>query len=100
MAELGERVARIEGTVEEQTMRIDDVRDTIKGLDERMDRRFDGVDRRFDAVDHRFDAVGRRFENVDRRFDSLERKLDSHFKWLVGVVVAAFGTVASLILRH
>jgi hypothetical protein len=24
----------------------------------------------------------------------------SHFKWLVGVVVAAFGTVASLILRH
>lgn len=79
MAELGERVARIEGTVEEQTMRIDDVRDAIKGLDERMERRFEGV---------------------DRRFDSLERKLDSHFKWLVGVVVAAFGTVASLILRH
>jgi hypothetical protein len=58
-------------------MRVDDVRDAIKGLDERMDRRF---------------------ESVDRRFDSLDRKLDSHFKWLVGVVVAAFGTVASLIL--
>lgn len=86
VSELGERVARIEGTVEEQIMRIDDVRDAIKGLDERMDRRFEGVDRRF--------------ENVDRRFDSLERKIDSHFKWLVGVVVAAFGTVASLILRH
>jgi len=52
-------------------MRIDDVRDAIKGLDERM----------------------------DRRFDSLDRKIDSHFKWVVGVVVAAFGTVAGLILR-
>ena len=86
VAEFGERVARIEGTVEEQTMRIDDVRDAIKGLNERMDGRFEGVDRRFGSV--------------DRRFDSLERKLDSHFKWLMGVMVAAFGTVAGLILRH
>ena len=86
MAELGERIAWVEGRLEEQTMRVDDVRDAIKGLDERIDRRFESVDRRFD--------------NVDRRIDSLERKLDSHFKWLVGVVVAAFGTVASLILRH
>jgi len=86
VAELGERIAWVEGRLEEQTMRVDDVRDAIKGLDERIDRRFESVDRRFD--------------NVDRRIDSLERKLDSHFKWLVGVVVAAFGTVASLILRH
>ena len=79
MAELGERVAWVEGRVEEQTMRIDDVRDAIRSLEERMDRRFSGV---------------------DGRFDSLDRKIDSHFKWLVGVVVAAFGTVAGLILGH
>jgi len=71
VAELGERIAWVEGRLEEQTMRIDDVRDAIKSLDERM----------------------------DRRFDSLDRKIDSHFKWVVGVVVAAFGTVAGLILR-
>lgn len=93
MAELGERVAWVEGKVEEQTMRLDDVRDAIKSLDERMDRRFGSVDRRFESID-------RRFENIDRRFDSLDRKVDSHFRWLMGVVVAGFGTVAGLILRH
>ena len=86
VAELGERVAWVEGKVEEQTMRLDDVRDAIKSLDERMDRRFGSVDRRF--------------ESIDRRFDSLDRKVDSHFRWLMGVVVAGFGTVAGLILRH
>jgi hypothetical protein len=72
VAELGERIAWVEGRVEEQTMRIDDVRDAIKSFDERM----------------------------DRRLDSLDRKIDSHFKWVVGVVVAGFGTIAGLILRH
>jgi hypothetical protein len=72
VAELGERIAWVEGKVEEQTMRIDDVRDAIKSFDERM----------------------------DRRLDSLDRKIDSHFKWVVGVVVAGFGTIAGLILRH
>ena len=72
MAELGERVAWMEGRVEEQTMRIDDVRSAIKSLEERM----------------------------DRRFDSLDRKIDGQFKLFLGVVVAALGTVASLVLRH
>jgi hypothetical protein len=72
VAELGERVAWMEGRVEEQTMRIDDVRSAIKSLEERM----------------------------DRRFDSLDRKIDGQFKLFLGVVVAALGTVASLVLRH
>ena len=81
-------------------MRLDDVRDAITSLDERLDRRFESIDRRFESVDRRFESIDRRFESVDRRFDSLDRKLDAHFKWIVGVVVAGFGTVAGLILRH
>jgi predicted nuclease with TOPRIM domain len=79
VAELGERVAWVEGKLEEQAMRVDDIRDALRSLEERMDRRFEGL---------------------ERRFDSLDRKIDSHFKLFLGVVVAAFGTVAGLILRH
>ena len=93
MAELGERVAWVEGKIEEQTMRVDDVREAVGSLEGRMDRRFEGVDRRFEGVD-------RRFESLERRFDALDRKIDSHFKVMLAAIVGSFGTLAGLILRH
>jgi uncharacterized coiled-coil protein SlyX len=92
---LEERVALLEGRVQEQALfmaelrslgaelrqGMRDLREEIHLLREEMNRRFEAVDRRFEGVDHRF-------ENMERRF-----------AWLVGLVVAGFiaviGTVAS-----
>lgn len=72
VAEPRKRVAWMEDRVEEQAMRIDDIRGAIKSLEERM----------------------------DRRFDSLDRRIDGQFKLILGALVAAFGTIAGLILRR
>ena len=45
-------------------------------LEQRMDRRFDGMDQRFDALEQRMD---RRFAGVDQRFDALEQRMDRRF---------------------
>jgi hypothetical protein len=99
---LEERVAFLEGKVEEHSRGLDGMHEAIVHLEQRMDRRFEAVDLRFEAVDRRFEAVDRRFEGLERRLDALDRKLDQgigaldhridaldeklsrHFTWLVG----------------
>ena len=44
------RMARLEDRIEEQVMRVDDVRTALASLEGRMDRRFDRVEARFDRV--------------------------------------------------
>lgn len=50
-----------------------------------------------------FDRVDRRFEQVDRRFQQLERRLEqiatehhADFRWLVGIMLAGFGTLIGM----
>jgi hypothetical protein len=54
----------MEGKLEEQTMRIDDVRAAVRSLEERTDRRFDQIDSRFVLVDQRFLGIDARFERL------------------------------------
>ena len=93
MATLDERVAYLEGRVEEHARSVDGIREALASLEGRMDRRFEAVDRRFEAIDHRFEA--------------LEDKMSRQFMWLVGIqvttlasVLAAFAaTVTALVSR-
>jgi hypothetical protein len=95
MPSLEERVALLEGRVQEQGAFMADfrsiggeLRQAIGDLRAEMERRFDSIDRRFEGIDRRFDGV-------DRRFGGMERQ----FAWLVGLlvtgIVAVIGTVAS-----
>ena len=59
----------------------------LEGIIEQVGNRLDGVDRRFDGVDRRFDGV-------DRRLDGIHRRLD----WIVGIQVTTFIALGSLIL--
>jgi len=77
-------------------MRVDDVRDAVRSLEARLDRRFDGVDRRFDQIDQRFLIVEQRFVAIELRLTGLDNK----FMWLGGTMVAGFVTLAGLILRQ
>ena len=71
MASVDERVAFLEGRVNEQSQTIDGIRDALVSLEERMDRRFESLEQRLNALDQKMDAG---FAAQDHRF-----------AWLVGV---------------
>jgi uncharacterized coiled-coil protein SlyX len=95
MATLEERVAYLEGKVDEHGRALDGVRDAIVHLELRMDRRFEAIDRRFEVVEGRLDALD---QKLDRRFGELERKLDQRFLWLVGGQMTTLLTVAAALM--
>ena len=109
MQTLDERVAFLEGRVDEHSRGVDDMRALVVQLDGKVDRRIDGLDGRFEAIDRRFDAVDRRFEDVDRRFIALEgqigaldQKMSRQFLWLMGalttVLVSVIGSLLGVVL--
>jgi chaperonin cofactor prefoldin len=76
-ATLEERVAYLEGKVEEHSYAWQDLKERIThmeqtfnerfiSLEQRIDRRFEGIDKRFEAIDKRFEAIDRRFEAIDK----------------------------------
>ena len=52
-----EKLAFLESRVEEQAMRIDDVREAIVNLERRFELLEQRLDRRFDSIDARFGRV-------------------------------------------
>lgn len=77
MPSLEERVAYLEGRLEDHATAVDrlrsdgqDLRETIRQLGERM----------------------------DRRFDTLDEKVDRHFTWLVGIQVATLVAVVGALV--
>ena len=77
MQTLDERVAFLEGRVDEHSRGVDDMRALVVQLDGKVDRRIDGLDGRFEAIDRRFEAIDRRFEAIDRRFEAIDRRFDT-----------------------
>ncbi|MEQ1759964.1 MAG: hypothetical protein ABL986_16735 [Vicinamibacterales bacterium] len=59
-----ERVAYLEGQVNEHSNTFSDMRETMRHFENRMDVRF---------------------ESVDRRLEQLDQKMSRQFLWLVGV---------------
>ncbi len=87
-----DRVSILEGRVVEQTETLTGIREAIVHLEQRMDRRFEGlelrldaIDRRFEGIDRRLDAIDRRFEGVDRRFEALDRRLEALDQRFIGI---------------
>jgi len=79
MPRVEERVAHLEGQVNEVSQGLSDVKGAIRHLEQRADTRFDGI---------------------DRRFDTLDDKLSRQFMWLVGIHVTTLtAVVVALIMR-
>lgn len=101
---LEERVAFLEGKVEEHSRTLDGVREAVVQLEQRMDRRFEGVDRRFEALDRRFEALERRLDGLDQkldqRTDALDQKISRQFVWLVGVQVTTLVALVGALLAR
>ncbi len=86
MDRVEERMAYVEGRLEEQGIAMTDMRDSIVRLEDRMERRFEAVDRRFDAV--------------DRRFDRVEDRMSRQFMWLVGIQITTLTAVVAALFSR
>ena len=80
MSVVDERVAYLEGRVEDQSHMVNGMREALMSLEARMDRRFEAIDRRFEAI--------------DLRFETLDAKMSRQFVWLVGIQVTILIAVA------
>ena len=104
-----ERLARVEGRVEEHSRMVEDVPGRLTNLEGKVDRLHSAVDARFDSltadvnarftradermeagfarVDERMDALGHR---LDGRIDRLESTLTRYFTWMIGLTMTAW----------
>ncbi len=82
---LEERVAYLEGKVEEHSYAWQDLRERIIHLEQTIDRRFEAIDRRFEAI--------------DRRFESMEQRFSKYFLWTIGIQVSVLLAVIASLLR-
>ena len=94
MEPVEERVAFVEGRMEEQAVIISEFRQSMVALEERLDRRFEHIEARFmqiearfTQIDARFLQIDARFTHIDGRFDALDAKMSRQFVWLVGLFV-------------
>jgi len=115
-----ERVANLEGRVEEHTGVWQDIKDMMItqdgrmiGLEQRIDRRFEAIDKRFEAIDKRFEAIDRRFEAIDRRFEAIDRRFEAlenriqamdakftkYFLWIIGFQFSILLTLVAILLK-
>ncbi len=90
---LEERVAYLEGKVEEQSRLGGELREMIAHLDQKVDRFREELSGRIDALDHRLSG----------RIDALDQKVSRQFLWLVGlhvtVLLAVVGALIGALFR-
>ena len=113
MANLEERLAFLEGRVDEQSHMVNGIREALVNFEQRMDGRFEAIDRRFEAIDRRFEGLDLRLAGLDQKLDrsvaaldqklsAFDQKLDQRFGWLIGIQVttllAMVTTLVAIIL--
>jgi hypothetical protein len=79
MPTVDERVAHVEGQVNELSLRLSGVEGAIRHLEQRMD-------------------IG--FETLDRRIDTLDVKVSRQFMWLVGIQVTTLAALAAALISR
>jgi chaperonin cofactor prefoldin len=105
---LEERVARIEGILEQMDKRLNHIESDIIGLRaeirelrSEMYSRFDDLrgemNSRFDSLrdemNNRFREMNERFNTLERRFDGLNSRFDSFLKWIIGLILGMWTSI-------
>jgi uncharacterized coiled-coil protein SlyX len=91
MQSLEERLAYLEGQVNEHSHSMIEVRNAVRDLERRVDMRFEAVDRRFESMERRLDGM-------NDRIDSLDDKVSRQFVWLVGMQVTTLVAIVGALL--
>jgi chromosome segregation ATPase len=97
---LEERVAYLEGKVEEHSRLGSELREMILHLDQKVDRFREELSSRIEALDQRLSG---RIEALDQRLsgriEALDQKFSRYFLWIIGVQVTIFLAIIATFLR-
>ncbi len=105
---LEERVAYLEGKVEEQSRGYGELREEVRHVGERITYLDQKVDRFREELSARIDALGRRVDHLDQkvdrfreelsgRIDALDQKVSRQFVWMVGIQITIMVTVVGVL---
>lgn len=97
MSTLEERVAYLEGRVEEHARNVDGVREALGSLERRMDARFESVEHRIGLLDAKIDGVR---AALDAKIDALDARMHRNFVWLVGIQVTTLMAIVGALLAR
>ena len=89
VATLEERVAYLEGKVEEHSKGLEDLKHLIINLDQKVDRRIDALDQKVDRFR----------EELSSRIDALDQKFSRYFLWLIGIQITILLAIIATLLR-
>ena len=92
-------VVVLEARVDAHAAGLNDLRQAVVHLEQRMDRRFESMDGRFTAIDGRFSALD---GTLSARFDTIDTKINhltSIVVWALAAILAAVGSLAAVLLR-
>lgn len=64
-------------------------------LEDKMDAKFEAVDRKFTQLEDKMDA---KFERMDDKISKVDDKVDNVNRWMVGLVIGTFLSIAGMIL--
>lgn len=101
MATVEERVSSLEARVDAHAVGLNDLRQAVVHLEERMDRRFSALEAQFEArftgVEARFAGFDARFTGFDQRLSALAASLDTKIDHLTSIVVWAFAAILTAV---
>ncbi len=88
MPTVEERIAYLEGKVEEHSRGFGELREMVIHLDQKVDRFREELAARIDALDQRLSA----------RIEALDQKVSKQFIWLVGIQIMVLLSVIGALL--
>ena len=100
---LEERIAYLEGKVEEHSRGFGDLTVRIDALGQKVDRFRAELSGRIGAISARIDVLDQRIDRfrgeLSGRIDALDQKMSRQFVWLVGIQVAVLLAIIGALLR-
>lgn len=106
MPTVEERIAYLEGKVEEHSRGFGELREMVIHLDQKVDRFREELAARIDTLDQKVDRVREelagRIEALDQRLsariEALDQKVSRQFIWLVGIQIMVLLAVIGALL--
>ena len=99
---LEERVAYLEGKVEEHSRGYGELREMIIHLDSRLNALDQKVDRLREELSRQIHATNQRIDALDQRFagrlDALDEKFSRYFLWTIGIQIAVLLAVIGALI--
>ena len=86
--EIEERVARLEGRLDEHSKFFESISVKLTLLEDRGDRNREELEKRIIALEGR----------IDGKIDSVRSTLDTNFRWIVGIQITTWITILLAIL--